>query len=1040
MDFSEQDLFHILLDNAKDSIYFKDLESRYVKVSRSMAAFLGFEDPEALVGKSDADFFSTDDARLMLLDEQEIIRTGKPISKEEHQVWPDKSDTWALTTKMPLLDSSGRINGIFGITKDITKRKEVEIALANEKKLLSTLIDNIPDRIYAKDIQGRKFISNKADWKACGATSAQEVLGKTDFETYPKDLAEKFQTDDNIVLKKGESIFSREEPGLDPEGNQIWISTTKVPILNSQGQVVSLVGIGRDFTQQKNIEIKLQREKQFLDALTKTSPVAIEVLDPQQRVVTCNPAFEELYGARESEVVGQYLDFFYKDPQMLKEALAFLESVKTGPQRTVRDRPKKDGSFATVEISAAPVIVQGENVGTVVSFHDISDLEKARKEAEDANRAKSEFLANMSHEIRTPMNGVIGMLELALDTQLNADQRDYLTTSLQSAEALLALLNDILDFSKIEAKHLDLEKIPFNLRTTVEDVAYTLAERAQNKGLELICQIDPELHMDLMGDPARLRQILVNLIGNAIKFTSQGEIVIRAECEENTADKTVIRFSVSDTGVGIPPERQQAIFDRFTQADGSTTRKFGGTGLGLTICKQLAEMMGGTIGVESRTGEGSTFWFILPFEKRLEPSEPKQHAGQAPVSIQGVHVLGVDDNTTNRVILSRMLSSFGCRVQMAENGQTAIDIMRAAKEQNNPYKIVLLDLQMPGMDGEETARIIKSDPAIKEAKIIILTSMGQRGDAARLLALGCSGYLLKPVKMQMLLEALGSVIGENIEKPTLVTQHSISEKVRQDQRVLLAEDNPVNQKLAVLLMQKAGYSIDVADNGNMAVDMVKNGKYSLVFMDVQMPEMDGLEATQAIRQWEGEGDRGHIPIIAMTASAMKGDKEMCLEAGMDDYVSKPLKPEFLFNTMKKWLSGQKEQISVHSDTLPVNVSSTEVATSEVPLDMPEALDRFANDNDIFTQVCREFVKSLPVRIDALKNVFAAKNMQEFFRLVHNLKGVSANLSANPLMHLMREMEELGALDELDSIPALLIKAESEAERLERYCHDELHIQ
>ena len=460
----------------------------------------------------------------------------------------------------------------------------------------------------------------------------------------------------------------------------------------------------------------------------------------------------------------------------------------------------------------------------------------------------------------------------------------------------------------------------------------------------------------------------------------------------------------------------------------------------MTICKQLAEMMGGTIGVESRTGEGSTFWFILPFEKRLEPSEPKQPAGQAPVSIQGVHVLGVDDNTTNRVILSRMLSGFGCRVQMAENGQTAIDIMRAAKEQNNPFKIVLLDLQMPGMDGEETARIIKADPAIKEAKIIILTSMGQRGDAARLLALGCSGYLLKPVKMQMLLEALGSVIGENVEKPTLVTQHSISEKVRQDQRVLLAEDNPVNQKLAVLLMQKAGYSIDVADNGNMAVDMVKNGKYSLVFMDVQMPEMDGLEATRAIRQWEREGDRGHLPIIAMTASAMKGDKEMCLEAGMDDYVSKPLKPEFLFNTMKKWLSGQKEQISVHSDTLPVNVSSTEVAVQEVPLDMPEALDRFANDNGIFTQVCREFIKSLPVRIDALKNVFATKNMQEFFRLVHNLKGVSANLSANPLMHLMREMEELGALDELDSIPALLIKAESEAERLERYCHDELHIQ
>jgi PAS domain S-box-containing protein len=1039
MAFSEQDLFHILLDNAKDSIYFKDLDSRYVKVSRSMAVFLGFDNPEQLVGKSDADFFNESDAQQMLLDEQEIIHTGKPISKEEHQSWPDKPDTWALTTKMPLFDHDGKITGIFGISKDITERKQAEIALDNEKNLLTTLVDNIPDRIYAKDLQGRKFISNEADWKACGAQSAQNVLGKTDFDTYPEDLAKKFKSDDDIVLQNGESIFNREEPGLDANGSQVWIVTTKVPIRDKSGKIVGLVGIGRDFTKQKIVEIKLQRERQFLDALTKTSPVAIEVLDPQQRVISCNPAFEGLFGATEAEVIGKTIDFFYKDPQMLKEAYAFLELAKTSPQHTVRDRPRMDGSLVTVEISAAPVIVQGENVGTVVTFHDISDLEKARKDAEDANRAKSEFLANMSHEIRTPMNGVMGMLELALGTQLDTDQRDYLTTSLQSAEALLALLNDILDFSKIEAKHLDLEKIPFNLRTTVEDVAYTMAERAQSKGLELICQIDPELHMDLMGDPARLRQILVNLIGNAIKFTSQGEIVIRAECEENTAEKTTIHFSVSDTGVGISPERQQAIFDRFTQADGSTTRKFGGTGLGLTICKQLAEMMGGKIGVESRSGEGSTFWFTLPFDKRLEPSTVKPPVVQRPVSIQGVHVLGVDDNTTNRVILSRMLSGFGCRVQMAENGQAAVDILKAAYEQHNPFEIVLLDLQMPGMDGEETARLIKADPAIKDTKVIILTSMGQRGDAARMLALGCSGYLMKPVKMQMLLEALVSVMEESIEKPQLITQHSISEKVRQDQRVLLAEDNPVNQKLATLLMQKAGYSIDVAENGIEALDMVKNGKYSLVFMDVQMPDMDGLDATRAIRQWEGQGNRGHIPIIAMTASAMKGDREMCLEAGMDDYVSKPLKPEFLYDTMRKWLSGPKEMVSGQIQTSPVDLPPAEAAVQEIPLDMPEALDRFANDNDIFTQVCREFVNSLPVRIDAMRNVFAAKNMQEFFRLVHNLKGVSANLSANPLMRIMREMEELGALDELDAIPSLLDKAESETERFEKYCRDELRI-
>ena len=1039
MTLSEQDLFRILLDNSKDSIYFKDLECRYIKVSRSMADFLGFANPEQMIGKMDTDFFGEQDAKWMYEDEQEILRSGKTISKEEHQTWPDRPDTWALTTKMPLYDNEGHLVGIFGISKDITKRKEAEIALDDEKNLLATLIDNIPDRIYAKDLEGRKFVSNKADWQACGAKSGQDVLGKTDFETYPKDLAEKFRADDDIVLKRGESIFNREEPGLDQNGEQLWINTTKVPIRNNHGQVTGLVGIGRDNTKQKVAEIKLQHEKQFLNALARTCPVAFEVLDPQQKVINCNPAFEKLYGSTETEIIGQSIDYFYKDPEILKEELAFLELAKDGPQNVTRVRPKKDGSLATVNIAAAPVIVEGENEGTIVMFYDISDLEKARKDAEEANRAKSEFLANMSHEIRTPMNGVIGMLELALDTQLDTDQRDYLTTSLQSAEALLALLNDILDFSKIEAKHLDLEKIPFNLRTTLEDVAYTMAERAQSKGLELVCQIDPELHMDLMGDPARLRQILVNLIGNAIKFTSLGEVVIHAELEENTKENTTIQFSVSDTGVGIPPDRQKAIFDRFTQADGSTTRKFGGTGLGLSICKQLTEMMGGTIGLDSQPGEGSTFWFTIPFAKSTEPSVPKHPAVLQTVSIQGVHVLGVDDNTTNRVILSRMLSGFGCRVQMADNGQTAVDILKAAQEQHNPFKIVLLDLQMPEIDGEETARLIKSDPAIKDVKIIVLTSMGQRGDAARLLALGCSGYLLKPVKMQMLLEALVSVMGQSEEKPQLVTQHSISEKVRQDQRILLAEDNPVNQKLASLLMQKVGYSIDVAENGIIAVDRVKNGKYSIVLMDVQMPEMDGIDATKAIREWESKTGTGHIPIIAMTASAMKGDREMCLEAGMDDYVSKPLKPEILYETMKKWLGAPKESVAEVIETTSEIDVTLAPKPQEVPLDLPEALDRFANDEGITMQVCREFLKSIPGRLDGLRKAYDEKNIPEFFRLVHNLKGIAANLSANPLMRQMQNLEEFGARDEIDGIPTLLVQVERETERLQKYCRDELHL-
>ncbi len=542
------DLFSALMDKAGDLIFFKDLEGRFTKVSQSMADHCGDYEPEDMIGKTDADFFSAEHASQALSDEEEIILTGKTISREEKETWPNKPDTWALTTKMPIFDQKRKVIGTFGISRDITVRKTIEATLESERNLLQTLIDNIPDRIYAKDLEGRKFLSNQADWYASGGKSAADVLGKSDFDTYPKEMAEVYWADDQLVLTNGTPVMDHEEPGLDKNGQELWIKTTKIPIKDDSGKITGLVGIGRDITAEKKAKLTLLKEKESLSAILSNSPVAIEILDNDFKVVGSNPAMDKLYGGFADEMIGKYVGEIYKDPVMLSEALEFLKSSATSPQRTIRERPRADGTYATVEISAAPVIVEGKHINTVVIFHDITELEKARKEAEDSNRAKSEFLANMSHEIRTPMNGVIGMLELALDTELTTDQRDYLTTSLQSAEALLTLLNDILDFSKIEAKHLDLEKIPFNLRTTVEDVAYTLAERAQSKGLELICQIDPNLSMEFMGDPARLRQILVNLAGNAIKFTSQGEIVIQAETESETETAATIHFSVKDTG------------------------------------------------------------------------------------------------------------------------------------------------------------------------------------------------------------------------------------------------------------------------------------------------------------------------------------------------------------------------------------------------------------------------------------------------------------------------------------------------------------
>ncbi len=451
-----------------------------------------------------------------------------PISQKDNETEIPSLGGWFEIASQLFQVDKGIDRKIY-ILHNMTSRKQAQVALAEERTLLRTLIDNVPDRIYVKDSKGRKTISNIADWQASGGKTMGDVLGKTDFDTYSPELAAKFWADDKTVLDSGASIFNREEPGLDNKGNPVWVLSTKVPLKDDSGKVLGLVGIGRDITNQKQAEVELIREKEFLSALILNSPVAIVVLDEHENIVSCNPAFEKLYGYASAEIIGKNLDRLVSTEETMKEAIMLTQEAMIGPVHGMGKRRRKDGGLVNVEIFGVPVLVYGEKINTLAIYHDITELDKARQDAEQANRAKSDFLANMSHEIRTPMNGVIGMLELALDTPLTDEQRDFLNISLQSAEALLTLLNDILDFSKIEAGKLELETIDFNLRNTVEDVAYTLAQRAQDKGLEMACLIHPDIKCDLRGDPGRLRQVLVNLAGNAIKFTDKGEILIRAE-------------------------------------------------------------------------------------------------------------------------------------------------------------------------------------------------------------------------------------------------------------------------------------------------------------------------------------------------------------------------------------------------------------------------------------------------------------------------------------------------------------------------------
>jgi len=927
------------------------------------------------------------------------------------------------------------------ILHDITERKLAESELR-------ALFSAMTDVIIVYDSEGR-YLKIAPTNQSNLYLPPVDMIGKSVAELFPPAQAAFFLEHIQQTLKTGE--LTSAEYSLTIDGREIWFSALISPM-----SADSVIWVARDSTEYKRNARELVRERKYFETLLQNSPVAIVVMDNDEKVLSINPAFEKLFGYSSEEAVGAVLDKLVATQETQMEAARYSQDIMEGAIHGIVRRRRKDGTLVDVELSGVPIVVAGKKLSALVLYHDITELVNSRREAESANRAKSEFLANMSHEIRTPMNGVIGMLELALDTKLTTEQTDYLQTSLHSAEALLSLLNDILDFSKIEAGRLELEAINFNLRNAVEDVAYTLAKRAQDKGLEMACLIDPDLSSSLRGDPGRLRQILVNLVGNAIKFTHQGEIVIRAEPRDETERHVLVRFSVQDTGIGIPYDRQSAVFERFTQADGTTTRTYGGTGLGLSISKQLVEMMGGRIGLESTPGVGTTFWFDVRFEKiSPQKSGVTGPLTAGPANLTHARILVVDDNQTNRVVLVKNVEALGSRVDSVPSGAKAIESLRNAQRSSDPYHIVLLDMQMPGMDGEQTARIIKSDPSVKDVKILILTSMGQRGDAARLEALGCSGYLLKPIKQQMLFDAVLAVLGrDEDDAASLITRHTISENRVAGIRLLLAEDNPVNQKLAVIMLQKAGYSVDAVETGLQAFERIQDYPYNAVLMDVQMPEMDGYEVTRRVRAWEAQKGR-HVPIIAMTAYAMSGDRELCLQAGMDDYVSKPLEPRVLFNVIERWaqkLDAQKDgelDVSLDlgrnwlaedepaSNPNPVSFPQADSQPDDAPADLKGALFRFSNDLEFMNEMAREFRDHLPTRRDEFDTALEAGDINAIARLAHNLKGVSLNFNAKPLAEAAARLELCGKQERLEDAPALIEEVENEIKRLQKYLDSEL---
>jgi len=624
-----------------------------------------------------------------------------------------------------------------------------------------------------------------------------------------------------------------------------------------------------------------------------------------------------------------------------------------------------------------------------------AELATATEMAEEANRAKSEFLANMSHEIRTPLNGIIGMTELALDTALTAEQREYLSMVKSSADSLLAILNDILDFSKIEMRKLELEDIPFSVRDHLAELVKPLALRAEQKGLELVCHVLPDVPHVASGDPGRLRQVLVNLIGNAIKFTERGQILVQVEIDSATADHLVLHYVVSDSGIGIPKEKQEAIFEPFKQADGSTTRRFGGTGLGLTISTTLVELMGGRIWLDSAPHEGSTFHFTARFGRTEGRPEP------ATVDLTDLPVLVVDDNAVNRRVLHDLLVRWRMRPTIATSGAAALAAMTEARDASRPFTLVLLDAHMPEMDGFEVARRIQHGPALAGATIMMLSSSGQHGETARCRELGIAHHLTKPIDQRELLAAITRALAhDQAARQPLHASMLPADLPERRLRVLLAEDNPVNQRLAASLLERRGHRVTIAVNGREAVDAAARSRFDVVLMDVQMPEMGGFEATAAIRTAErSSGVR--LPIVAMTAHAMKGDKERCLAAGMDDYLTKPLDSKRLCETVER-IAGAYAGAPPTAD-----------AVADAPAISDVVLARVGGDRELLAEISRLFLDDAPRHLERIRSALDARDGDALRRSAHGLKGAAANFDADGVVTAARTLEEMGIQEAFD---------------------------
>ena len=906
--------YQTLVETLPQNIFRKDLQGRFTFANRKFCALIGKPSGEIL-SKTDFDLFPAEMASKYHRDDMRVMNTLESLDTIEAHRAANGEKLFVHVVKTPRYDALGRLIGTQGIFWDVTHRKKTEEALAYERDLLRALLDNIPDRIYFKDVESRFIRCSNAMALRLGLNDPKLIQGKTDFDFHPQDKAQEFYKDEQRIILTGDPLINKLEEQTDLEGKPIWASVTKVPVYNQNGHVTGIIGISHDVTTLKKAEAAMEQARD-----------------------------------------------------------AALESV----------------------------------------------------------RVKSQFLANMSHEIRTPMNAIVGMTGLLRDTRLNQEQREFVETIRESTRTLLDVVNEILDFSKIEAGKLTLEIIDFDLRDAVESTVEMLAENAQTKTIELNCWIDQDVPNKVRGDPSRFRQVLANLLSNAVKFTERGEVLVRVTRGIETASTVGVKLAVSDTGVGIPAKAMPLIFRAFTQADGSTTRRFGGTGLGLTISKQLVELMGGEIGLESTVDQGSTFWFHLPLEKQPMPRRPE--AGFDATHLGGVRVLVFNQTQTSCRILHAHLSHLGMVDKRAADGRQGLELMRQAAAGGTPFELAILDMDLAETDGLGLAQSIKADPALASTRLLVLTSLGKRLNTTTMQELGISACLVKPLRQSRFFDCLVDVMspsGEGASRPH--TGENPSERPPTDRqaasrgaRVLLAEDNMVNQRLALKQLNKLGYCADAVADGKEVLSSIERVRYDIILMDCQMPEIDGYQVTRAIRERERHPSSplGFSPyIIALTANVLHGDREKCLAAGMNDYLTKPLQLSDLGAVLQRALSTLSPAVQA-GEAHPEGILDPAVISGLRELREPGQPDPLKELSELFLRDARG-------RLQKMDGAIQQKDLPSLVAAAHTLKGSASNLGARHLAALCASLEKLAKAGDLGETANILLEVKSEFQAVEK---------